>query len=114
MYIYLLHFDSPVSPDHTTQHYVGSAEDILKRISQHHRGHGSRLTQVALERGIGFTVVRLWKGNRSKEQRLKSLKCAPKFCPVCNPNNTWKLLHPNLKPVRELNIYRKLGDLKCS
>lgn len=115
-YIYLLHFDSPISPNHTTQHYTGSAEDITKRIRDHQRGYGSRLTEVAYQRQIPFTVVRLWRGNRSLEQRLKSLKHSPKFCPICSPKKVWNLFHVDMKPTVEIkNLNKKLGDLvKCS
>lgn len=111
-YIYLLHFDSPISPDHTTQHYTGSADDINRRIREHQQGYGSRLTQVALERNNGFSVVRIWIGSRKWEQRLKAMKCSPKFCPMCNPKKPWNLLHSDLRPLREIkHLHKKLGDL---
>lgn len=111
-YIYLLHFDRPISPGHTCQHYTGSADDIEKRIQQHQQGQGSRLTQVAYEREIQFSVVRLWMGNRMMERRLKRLKCSPKFCPICNPQKPWTLLKSNLQPAREVkHISKRLGAL---
>lgn len=115
-YIYLLHFDRPISPDHTTQHYTGSADDITRRIREHQQGQGSRLTEVAFQREIPFSVVRLWRGNRRLERRLKSLKCAPKFCPICNPQKPWNLFHADLKPTVEIkHLHKKLGDLvSCS
>ena len=82
---YLLHFSSPISPNHTTQHYIGSAADLDARIEEHRTGHGARLTQVAQERGIGFTVARTWEGGRDFERSLKNRKNAPKLCPICHP-----------------------------
>ncbi len=84
-FIYLLHFTAPVSPDHATQHYIGSAEDLAARIQAHRLGHGARLVQVAIERGIRFQVVRVWQGNRALERKLKNRKAAPRLCPICNP-----------------------------
>jgi len=85
--VYLLHFDSPISPNHTTQHYVGWAKELGSRIQAHRCGRGARLTEVALERGIGFTVVRVWRGDRHLERRIKNRKDAPTLCPACNPGN---------------------------
>jgi predicted GIY-YIG superfamily endonuclease len=84
MQVYLLHFQSPISPSHTTQHYIGWAEDLESRITAHRNGRGARLCQVAKERGISFTVVRTWQGDRKLERQLKNRKNAPRLCPVCN------------------------------
>lgn len=84
--IYLLHFEAPISSAHTTQHYLGWAEDLEPRISAHRAGDGARLTQVARERGIGFTVVRTWHGTRALERKLKNRHDAPRLCPCCNPD----------------------------
>ncbi len=82
--VYLLHFDKPISPDHTAQHYLGYADNLDRRIRQHRRGKGARFTQVAKERGIGFAVAQVWPGQgRRFERQLKRRKCAPRFCPVC-------------------------------
>lgn len=83
--VYLYHFDKPISPNHTTQHYLGSTDDLEIRDADHRAGRGARLTQVANERDIDYTVVRTWEGDRKLERQLKNLKNAPKLCPVCNP-----------------------------
>ncbi len=84
-YCYLLHFDRPISPDHTCQHYLGyTAGRLRDRIAAHRRGHGARLTQVANERGIGFRVVRTWRdGSRGLERKLKNRKSSNDLCPIC-------------------------------
>lgn len=85
MAVYLIHFDRPISPKHTCQHYLGYAEDVEARIKAHRAGNGSRLCEVAAERGIGFRVVRIWPdGDRTFERKLKNRKNAPKLCPCCN------------------------------
>lgn len=85
-YVYIIHFDEPISPDHTCQHYAGYADDLWFRARMHLGGKGARLTQVAKERGIGMRVVRAFYGTRDDERRLKNQKNTPKYCPVCNPD----------------------------
>lgn len=81
--VYLLHFAQPISPNHTTQHYLGWASDLGDRLAEHSAGTGARLTQVARERGISFTLARTWHGDRSLERQLKRRKAAPRLCPLC-------------------------------
>lgn len=82
--VYLIHFERPISDKHTTQHYLGYAKSLKSRIAEHKAGVGARLCQVALERGIGFEVVRTWEGGRDLERKLKNRKNAPCLCPVCS------------------------------
>lgn len=98
--VYLLHFDRPISPDHTCQHYIGWATDLAERINEHRAGNGARLTEVAAERGIGFTVARTWTAHdgpclcdargghcrkcRELERKLKAQHNGPRLCPICN------------------------------
>lgn len=60
--VYLLHFSEPISENHTTQHYIGTTQDLDRRIVEHANGRGSRLCEVATERGITFQVARTWPG----------------------------------------------------
>jgi len=83
--VYLLHFTKPIAPGkHICQHYMGSCIDLAQRLDQHRSGQGSRLCQVAKERGIDFVLVRTWKGNRQTERKLKKTHNSPRFCPICN------------------------------
>jgi predicted GIY-YIG superfamily endonuclease len=85
MTVYLLHFERPISDSHTTQHYLGFAKSVDNRISQHRAGDGARLCQVAKQRGISFSVARVWQdGDRALERRLKNRKNSPRICPICN------------------------------
>ncbi|MDX2242361.1 MAG: hypothetical protein NW224_16880 [Leptolyngbyaceae cyanobacterium bins.302] len=94
--VYLLHFIDPISPDHTAQHYLGSADDWEARIEQHRQGQGARLCEVAKSRNIGFVVARLWVGallrryrkGRDLERALKQRKNSPRFCPICKANKS--------------------------
>ena len=81
--VYLLHLSAPVSPLHTTQHYLGFATDLDARLAEHRNGTGARLLEVCKERGITFECVRTWEGDRTKERRLKNRKNSPRLCPVC-------------------------------
>lgn len=76
-HVYLLHFDRPIAPGHTTQHYIGHADDLPRRIQAHARGRYNgggngcaKLCAVAHERGIGFVVARVWRGGYALERRL--------------------------------------------
>lgn len=83
-YVYLLHFDAPISPTHTAQHYLGYTDCLQRRIDAHRKGQAARLTQVAHERGITFQVARVWRnGTRSLERRLKNRKNHRRLCPIC-------------------------------
>lgn len=56
----------------------------MPRLYAHLYGRGARLTQVAHERGIGFTVVRVWEDvDRKFERQLKNRKSSPRLCPIC-------------------------------
>ncbi len=88
MTVYLLHFDTPISPDHTCQHYVGFTDQLRRRMEQHASGHGARLLAVAHERGIGWSLVRTWpRATRADERRIKQSKFANRLCPVCSPTS---------------------------
>lgn len=81
--VYLVHFDEPL---HHAKHYLGFSDDIARRIKCHRTGNtDARLMQVIAERGIGFTLVRVWPDrDRHFERRLKRRKNTPKLCPICN------------------------------
>lgn len=81
--VYILHFDAPISDSHTTAHYVGFTTDLEARIELHRKGRGARLTQVAAQRGIAFSVVATFPGTRADERRIKNQKSTPTLCPIC-------------------------------
>jgi hypothetical protein len=81
--IYLLHFDRPIAATHTAQHYLGFTKYLPARALAHLRGRGSKLTQIAHQRGIGFVIARTWSGDRNYERTLKNRKEGPRLCPIC-------------------------------
>lgn len=90
--VYLLHFDQPISPDHTCQHYLGWTNDLDQRLRDHAAGRGARLTQVALERGITWKVAHVWRGDREWERTLKARKNSPRYCPICQKTSRVHML----------------------
>jgi predicted GIY-YIG superfamily endonuclease len=84
MTVYLLHFETRISDNHSCQHYIGSSDNLDERLEDHKAGRAARLTQVAVERGIDFVLARTWEGGRVEERKLKNRKNAPKLCPICN------------------------------
>lgn len=89
---YLLHFDRPICDSHPTQHYLGSSIKLERRINKHEDNPDARLLQIAKERGIGFTVVKVWVGGRELEKKLKARKNAPCMCPICRAERKAKKL----------------------
>jgi predicted GIY-YIG superfamily endonuclease len=79
---YLIHFDRPYKH---AKHYLGYCNyDLEQRLEHHVTGQGARLMQVITQAGIGFTVVRTWKGDRHFERRLKRWGSGAQFCPLCD------------------------------
>lgn len=86
-FLYLLHFDEPISPDHTSQHYVGITREFAARMNAHLFGSaGCRFTQVAYERGISFTIGRVWVVSRTAERIIKSYHNHSRYCVHCTPD----------------------------
>ena len=115
MIVYLLHFHAPICSTHPAQHYTGFTESLSTRIFDHLHGRsGVSMIRAAYDRGIKFSVVRCWKGDRRLERHLKSLKNTPKFCPYCS-NHPWQLYQPNsLIKVPELSGNRLKEQLLFS
>src|SRR4029450_12670919 len=81
---YLLHLERPPSPNHTAQHYTGWTDALDARLAEHAAGRGARFTQVALERGIRWRLVRTWEGEtRTDERRHKTGAHGSRLCPEC-------------------------------
>jgi predicted GIY-YIG superfamily endonuclease len=85
--IYLIHFDQPIGnrskPRGMAQHYIGYALDLASRLAEHANGDGARIMAAVVAYGISWKVVRMWKGGRKEERKLKNRKKARKICPIC-------------------------------
>ena len=55
MTVYLLHFDRPYQH---AKHYLGSCQDLERRLTQHGKGRGARLLEVVHAVGIGWQLAR--------------------------------------------------------
>lgn len=80
-YVYLIHMDEPISH---AQHYLGCTAHLPSRLASHANGRGSRLLEVALERGIEWRVARLWHGDFCQEAVAKRQHNGHSFCPICH------------------------------
>jgi hypothetical protein len=84
---YLVHLDQALGTDQPlggARHYLGQTVDLDRRLAQHRDGTGARILAAAVERGIGFELVRTWPGGRETERRLKRLRNSPRLCPRCS------------------------------
>jgi hypothetical protein len=102
MTVYLLHLTEPlprgVSRRGTVlvaRHYLGYADDLASRLAHHANGTGARMLAVARERGIGWTLARVWPdAGRDTERKLKRRKEAPRLCPICRAMKGAGHAHP--------------------
>lgn len=91
--VYLLHFGAPVgNPENKhgqAQHYLGSTDNLDRRLDEHLSGKGSPLVKAAVDQGIPVKVARTWRGHRADrllERQLKSQHHNERLCPDCNPD----------------------------
>lgn len=81
--VYLIHFAQKFAH---AQHYVGfcqSYEGVESRLDYHARGQGSRLLRAVSAAGIHWDIVRIWRGSRDDERKLKNTNSTRDYCPVC-------------------------------
>lgn len=87
--VYLLHFSQPIGSDNrkgSAQHYIGfciESQQLIRRIRQHTRGEGAKITAAAVRSGGQLHIAAVWVGRRELERELKSRRNTPKFCPIC-------------------------------
>src|SRR5581483_6156638 len=83
--VYLIHFDKPYKH---AKHYIGFCEgtgNLEPRMQAHAKGQGARLLEVLKQAGVGWKLVRVWRGgDRNFERALKKQKNTPRMCPICN------------------------------
>ena len=79
--VYLIRFSEPISPNHTTQYYLGSTNNLPRRV-QEHRQESKGMFGAAKARGINWRVVRCFTGGFEVEKRLKRQKNNRRMCPI--------------------------------
>jgi predicted GIY-YIG superfamily endonuclease len=77
---YLLHFHQRYRH---AGHYIGSSNNLAKRLQEHASGRGARLLAVIHAAGISWVLARTWEGGRERERQLKKQAGASRFCPLC-------------------------------
>ena len=80
MVVYVLHFDRPFQH---ARHYLGSCQDLERRLTQHGKGRGARLLEVVSQHGITWKLVRTWPGGKPRERQLKKQGGRRRLCPLC-------------------------------
>jgi hypothetical protein len=85
------------------------------RREQHLTGRGAGLTQVLKKRGIGFTIARIWPGDRRFKCKLKNRKDAPRLCPICRARGQPGQMSLDL-PIRSTTCCRAtfLAPRRCA
>lgn len=78
--VYLIHFERNFSH---ARHYLGSTDDLGRRLAQHRRGDGAKLMAAINRAGIDFKVARIWRGGRTLERQLKKRHSGVRLCPIC-------------------------------
>ena len=88
--VYLIHFSEPYRH---AKHYIGWSQKIAARFQHHQNGTGANLCAVAVARGIGLEIVRIWEGKgRDWERKVKNYKKTKLLCPVCNKEHALELM----------------------
>lgn len=86
-YIYVLHFETPLSH---ARHYVGCTTKIEKRLSAHAVGAGSRLTRELRRQGIAWHLASLFCCSRQQmrriERKIKNCHGGGRYCETCQGN----------------------------
>jgi predicted GIY-YIG superfamily endonuclease len=89
MIVYLLHFEQEIGnaalAHAKARHYLGSTQDLEKRIEEHKSGTSNcSIVRAFRKRGIRFCVAITWNVGRDFEKYLKkSQKNSLKLCPIC-------------------------------
>ena len=80
--VYLLHFARPFKH---AGHYLGWSEDVPRRLAEHGTPEGSALMRAVAGAGIGWELVRIWRGRQKLERALKRAHGSGWYCPLCRP-----------------------------
>ena len=95
--VYLIHFNEPF---YHARHYLGyttNARTLPKRLAYHRSGQGAKILKALNGQGIGYEIVKTWKGDRNLERKLKNRKKSSSFCPICQNERNRKPAKTNGK-----------------
>lgn len=88
--VYLIHFNRPLAH---ARHYIGSTDDLERRLHEHEQGNGSKLMAAVGRAGITWRLARTWPGDRAWERRLKRYKKSHRLCPICSAGAHERMKH---------------------
>lgn len=75
-YVYFIRLSVPLGNErHSARIYVGfahSQDALVKRMKAHLQGRGAKFTRASVERGVGFSVIGVVRGNRDMERWIKN------------------------------------------
>lgn len=72
---YLIKLAAPLgNQKHSAQYYLGSCANLKKRFQQHLQGSGAAFTRAAVEKGISFQIIYIWRTNTKREARQLEIK----------------------------------------
>ena len=72
---YLIKLDKPLgNQKHRAQYYLGSCINLKKRFEQHLNGNGAAFTRAAVEKGISFEIIYIWRTKTKGEARQLEAK----------------------------------------
>jgi predicted GIY-YIG superfamily endonuclease len=80
--VYLLHADRP-HPVYGWQHYIGWSGDVERRVADHRRSKGSRVTREWRRAGIPFRLAHVWPGGTHADERALQHIKGRYLCSVC-------------------------------
>ncbi|MGB3653421.1 MAG: GIY-YIG nuclease family protein [Rivularia sp. (in: cyanobacteria)] len=67
--------DKPLgNQKHFAQYYLGSCANLKKRFEQHLKGTGAAFTRAAIQKGIAFRIVYVWRTKTKREARQLEIK----------------------------------------
>jgi hypothetical protein len=82
--VYLVHYQQPRHHIRHAVRFVEAPATVIRRL--HHHLHDQPIDPHAKADGIGFVLVRTWKGKKfTFDRKLKKQKHHSRLCPVCNP-----------------------------
>lgn len=87
--LYLLHFDTP---HHHAEHYLGSTNNLRRRLTQHATGRGAKLTAALHNQNEHWKLAALYipkshetRSRKQLERRAKRRHNSRAYCPICYP-----------------------------
>jgi predicted GIY-YIG superfamily endonuclease len=89
--VYLIHLDRPLAH---ARHYLGSTDDLERRLHEHEQGNGPKMLAAVALAGISWRLARTWSGDRAWERQLHKYKKSRRLCPFCSAGAHGRMQKP--------------------